>query len=204
VYLERNAGKDWIKNPLTGTQVDPSIEPVPRPDVELDITAAYQQALSQWEQREGPNTAATTTAAAALPVSVLPVAAPPAALTAPATVPTPVPAAAPPAVPTPVPAAAPPVALIAPAAVPTPAAVLGAPRSSGCRGRGGGDGVDTRLPIGFNFSDTSGGSNALKQILLQASTDGFENSLAHGKRKKWIADNIDRWFDRQGRGILSE
>jgi hypothetical protein len=40
--------------------------------------------------------------------------------------------------------------------------------------------------------------------MQQASTDGFQNSLAHGKRKKWIADKIDRWFDRQGRGFLSE
>jgi hypothetical protein len=102
----------------------------------------------------------------------------------------------------PITAAAPPPA--AAAALVAPAGVLAAPPGQGHTGRGGGGLVDRRPPIGFNFSNTLEGMHGLKQILLQAKSDGFQNSLAHGKRKKWILDNIDGWFDQSLQGILSK
>jgi hypothetical protein len=69
-------------------------------------------------------------------------------------------------------------------------------------GRGRGD-PDRRTAIGTNFSNSLEGMHALHEMLVQAKRDGWQNSLGHGKRKKWIRDSIDGWFDRSLQGILS-
>jgi hypothetical protein len=76
-----------------------------------------------------------------------------------------------------------------PAAAAAPsAATLVADPGQGHRGR---HDPDRRTPIGTNFSNTLDGMHAMYQVLLQAKRDGWQNSLGHGKRKKWIRDNID-------------
>jgi hypothetical protein len=156
VFLEEKRSRTrWIEDPFTRERVSSSTEPTPRPELVARIAVSYQRALEQYEQAN-LNDNLTTPLSALVPADSN----------------------------NPITAAPPPPAAAAAAALVALAGVLAAPPGQGRTGRGGGGLVDRRPPIGFNFSNTLEGIHGLKQILLQAKSDGFQNSLAHGKRKK--------------------
>lgn len=61
-----------------------------------------------------------------------------------------------------------------------------------------------RPPVPTNLFDNPAGHGILHNILLLAKTEGFGETLGYGRRKQWVENNVDAWFDRGSGGILSE